>query len=286
MINSIKETLVRHKRIIPVLVAIVAIAAYMIPAHLASAAVIGSGNVHSAITQSNSVSAFNSGKYGGAFANDNTLTNAAANVATVQISNHGGGLYVGGHYVGKSNGVVGSGNVDQAISQSNSVTATNTADFGIATADHNTLTNDAANIADVHISNHGGHKHSGGSSGVVGSGNVNQAIDQSNSVSATNSGFAGIATADHNTLTNTAANIADVHISNHGGHKHSGGSSGVVGSGNVDQAISQSNSVSASNSGDNGAASASDNSLSNTAINSATVHISNSNSNHHNDKKH
>src|ERR1700730_7265260 len=151
MKNSLKETLVRHKRIIPILVALVAIAAYMIPAHIAIAAVIGSGNVHQAVTQSNSVSASNSGKYGGAFADFNTLTNSATNAATVEISNHGGG-----HYVGKIKGVVGSGNVDQAISQSNSVTATNTGDFGIATAFDNSLSNTASNTASVEINNHVG----------------------------------------------------------------------------------------------------------------------------------
>jgi hypothetical protein len=211
MTNTLKDIAIRHKRIIPIVVAIVAIAAYMIPAHVASAAISGSGNVQQALTQSHSISASNSGKYGGAFADLNTLTNAAFNAATVHISNGGGGVNGIG---GGSKGVSNSGNVAQLIDQSNSVTATNTGDFGAASASFNTLTNAAANTATVHISNHGGgYKHSGGSKGVSNSGNVAQAIDQSNSVSASNSGDNGAASASHNSLTNIASNSATVHIS-------------------------------------------------------------------------
>jgi hypothetical protein len=281
--NSLKENLVRHKRIIPVIVAIVAIAAYMIPAHLASAAVSGSGNAIQSVTQSNSVSASNSGKYGGAFADNNVLTNVATNGPNnIHI--------VGGPYSGYIGGVSNSGNAVQQATQSNSVTATNTGDgtptnLAIASASNNLLTNTATNGPNnIHISNNGG-----GSSGVTRSGNAVQLADQSNSVSATNSGANGAAVADFNTLKNTATNTADVHISNHGssqgsgnsGTSDNGGSSkGVSDSANVVQVAKQSNSVSASNSGDNGVADASGNSLSNSASNSAHVDISNSNNVH------
>jgi hypothetical protein len=293
--NSLKENLVRHKRIIPVIVAIVAIAAYMIPAHLASAAVSGSGNAIQSVTQSNSVSASNSGKYGGAFADNNILTNTATNGPNnIHIV---GGPYFGNIGGASGSGVSDSGNAVQLATQSNSVTATNTGDGtptnpAIASASNNLLTNTATNGPNnIHISNKGG-----GSSGVTRSGNAVQLADQSNSVSATNSGANGIAVADFNTLKNTATNTADVHISNHGssqGSSHNGdsrtsdnggSSKGVSDSGNVVQVAKQSNSVSASNSGDNGAASASGNSLSNSASNTAHVDISNSNSNHNNDK--
>jgi hypothetical protein len=282
MINSskLKEILVRHKRIIPILVAIVAIAAYMIPAHIASAAI--SGNVQQAITQSNTISASNNGKYGGAFADNNFQSNTASNSAFVSIVSGGGS---------SGGGISGSGNVRQAITQTNSITALNTGDFGTASASGNTQSNTATNTANVHLVS-GGSGGSGGvpwdgkfigssgnNGGISGSGNVHQSITQSNDIQASNSGSSGSASADNNHQSNTATNTASVHISNHGSHNHGGGykysggnSKGVTDSGNVIQAIKQKNSVSASNSGDHGTASASGNTLTNTATNTASVH--------------
>ena len=88
-----------------------------------------SGNVVQSIDQSNSISASNSGSGGSASASDNSQSNDGANIASVDIHNHGG-RQSQGH-----------GNVLQAISQSNSITATNTAPGGSATADDNTQSN-------------------------------------------------------------------------------------------------------------------------------------------------
>src|SRR5437016_8017197 len=125
-----------------------------------------------------------------------------------------------------------SGNVVQSISQSNSVSASNSGSGGSASADHNTQSNDAANVASVDIHNGGSHdKKSGHDKGgsIKDSGNVVQSIDQSNSISASNSGSFGSASADFNTQSNDAANVASVDIHNHGGK--------VKDSGNVLQAI-------------------------------------------------
>ena len=248
----------------------IAIAAMMIPgASLVSTAfahssgkVSGSGNVQQSITQSNSVSASNSGSGGSASADLNTQSNSAANIASVDIHNHGGGK------------IKDSGNVLQAIGQSNSITATNTGNGGSASADLNTQSNSAANIASVDISNHGGYH--GGK--IKDSGNVLQSIGQSNSITATNSppptllacliGInCGSASADLNTQSNSAANIASVDIHNHGGT--------IKDSGNVAQLIAQANSINATNTGSFGSASADLNSQNNTAINFADVHIGN-----------
>ena len=146
----------------------IAIAAMMIPgASLVSTAfahsggkIKDSGNVQQSITQSNSVSASNSGSGGSASADDNSQSNDAANIASVDIHNHGGGK------------IKDSGNVLQAIGQSNSITATNTGTGGSATADDNSQSNSAANIASVDIHNHGGYH--GGK--IKDSGNVLQLI--------------------------------------------------------------------------------------------------------------
>ena len=252
MINALVDIILRHKRIIPVIVALVAIGAYIIPANsLALGAISGSGNVQQAITQSNSISASNTGKYGGAFADFNFQLNSASNTADVNLVNHGGTIS-------------GSGNVLQAISQSNSISATNSGDNGIADASHNIQVNSASNTADVHISNHGGHYHGGK---ISNSGNVVQSITQSNDIQASNSGSSGSATANNNVQSNDASNSATVHISNHGGK--------IKDSGNVVQSVSQSNSISSSNSGSSGTAHANGNVQSNSASNSADVHIKN-----------
>ena len=252
MINALVDIILRHKRIIPVIVALVAIGAYIIPANsLALGAISGSGNVQQAITQSNSISASNTGKYGGAFADFNLQLNSASNTADVSLVNHGGKISD-------------SGNVLQAISQSNSISATNSGDNGIADASHNIQVNSASNTADVHISNHGGHYHGGK---ISNSGNVAQSITQSNDIQASNSGSSGRATANNNVQSNDASNSATVHISNHGGK--------IKDSGNVVQSASQSNSVSSSNSGSSGTAQANGNVQSNSASNSADVHIKN-----------
>jgi hypothetical protein len=225
-----------------------------------------SGNVVQSIDQSNSISASNSGSGGSVSASDNSQSNDAANIASVDIHNHGGGK------------VKDSGNVLQAISQSNSITATNTAPGGSATADDNSQSNSAANIASVDIHNHGGYY--GGE--IKGSGNVLQLIAQSNSITATNSpplipcehtGPSGTlyacssASANDNTQSNTAANLAFVDIHNHGGK--------IKDSGNVAQLIAQSNLVNATNTGSGGSASASDNTQSNNATNFADISIRN-----------
>jgi len=252
MINALVDIILRHKRIIPVIVALVSIGAYIIPANsLALGAISGSGNVQQAITQSNSISASNTGKYGGAFADFNLQLNSASNTADVSLVNHGGKISD-------------SGNVLQAISQSNSISATNSGDNGIADASHNIQVNSASNTADVHISNHGGHYHGGK---ISNSGNVAQSITQSNDIQASNSGSSGRATANNNVQSNDASNSATVHISNHGGK--------IKDSGNVVQSASQSNSVSSSNSGSSGTAQANGNVQSNSASNSADVHIKN-----------
>src|SRR5437588_717194 len=79
---------------------------------------------------------------------------------------------------------------------------------------------------------------------VSDSGNVHQSISQSNSVSASNSGSGGSASADHNTQSNSATNVASVDIHNHGGY-HGGK---IKDSGNVAQLIAQDNSITATNS--------------------------------------
>jgi len=251
----------------------IAIAAMMIPgASLVSTAfahsggkIKDSGNVQQSITQSNSVSASNSGSGGSASADDNSQSNDAANIASVDIHNHGGGK------------IKDSGNVLQAIGQSNSITATNTGTGGSATADDNSQSNSAANIASVDIHNHGGYH--GGK--IKDSGNVLQLIGQSNSITATNSPPPTLlaclvgpalppcssASADFNTQTNNAANIASVDIHNHGGT--------IKDSGNVAQLIAQANSINATNAGSFGSASADFNNQNNTAINFADVHIGN-----------
>jgi hypothetical protein len=76
-----------------------------------------------------------------------------------------------------------------------------------ATANDNTQSNSAANLAFVDIHNHGGK--------IKDSGNVAQLIAQANSINATNTGNGGSATADFNTQNNTATNFADVAIGNH-----------------------------------------------------------------------
>jgi hypothetical protein len=165
-----------------------------------------------------------------------------------------------------------SGNVEQSISQSNSVSASNSGTGGSASADHNTQTNNAANVASVDI--HNGGSHDKGKSGhdkggsIKDSGNVVQSIDQSNSISASNSGSFGKASADFNTQTNNAANVASVDIHNHGGGK-------IKDSGNVLQAIGQSNSITATNTGTGGSASADFNTQTNNAANIASVDIHN-----------
>src|ERR1700730_18267855 len=155
-----------------------------------------------------------------------------------------------------------SGNVQQSISQSNSMSASNSGSGGSASADHNTQSNDAANIASVDIHNGGshdkksGHHDKGGS--IKDSGNVVQSIDQYNSISASNSCSGGSASASDNSQFNSAANIASVDIHNHGGGK-------IKDSGNVLQAIGQSNSITATNTGNGGSATADFNTQNNTA---------------------
>jgi hypothetical protein len=110
----------------------------------------------------------------------------------------------------KGGSIKDSGNVVQSIDQSNSISASNSGTDGSASADHNTQSNDAANVASVDIHNHGGK--------IKDSGNVLQAIGQSNSITATNTGTDGSASADHNTQSNDAANVASVDIHNGGYH--------------------------------------------------------------------
>jgi hypothetical protein len=76
-----------------------------------------------------------------------------------------------------------------------------------ATADFNTQSNDAANVASVDIHNHGGT--------IKDSGNVAQLIAQANSIKATNTSSGGSASADFNTQNNTATNFAFIDIGNH-----------------------------------------------------------------------
>jgi hypothetical protein len=100
-----------------------------------------------------------------------------------------------------------SGNVVQSIDQSNTITAHNSGDSGNANANDNTQVNDAHNNAEVDISNHHGGK-------IKDSGNVVQSIDQSNTITADNSGDSGNANANDNTQVNSASNNADVDIHN------------------------------------------------------------------------
>jgi hypothetical protein len=271
MFNSIAEGIGRHKKIIPAVVALAAIAAYVIPANSLAlgAAISGSGNVVQTQTQSNSISATNSGKYGGAFADFNFQLNDASNTADVSVTNDPG-----------HNKIIDSGNVLQSIDQSNSISADNSGDFGTASASHNTQVNSASNDASVNVSNDpsgGNYHHHHHHDKISNSGNVIQSIDQSNSISASNSGASGTATADDNTQVNDAHNHADVNVSNDpsgGSHHHHSGDK-IKDSGNVVQSISQSNSDSASNSGDHGTASASHNTQVNSASNDAHVNVSN-----------
>jgi hypothetical protein len=241
----------------------IGIAAMMIPgASLTSTAyahsggkISHSGNVHQSVSQSNSISSSNSGSGGSSHADGNTQVNSASNSADVHIHNGGhdkksgdSGTY---HKKGdKKNGgsISHSGNVNQDITQSNSISASNSGSGGSATANDNTQVNDATNTASVDIHN-GGNNNGGqvwlGDSGSGGSishsGNVHQSIDQSNSITATNTGSGGSATANDNTQVNDATNTASVDIHNHGGGS-------ISHSGNVDQSITQSNTISATNS--------------------------------------
>jgi hypothetical protein len=151
------------------------------------------------ISQSNSISATNSGDNGIADASHNIQVNSASNTADVHISNHGG------HYHGGK--ISNSGNVVQSITQSNDIQASNSGSSGSATANNNVQSNDASNSATVHISNHGGK--------IKDSGNVVQSVSQSNSISSSNSGSSGTAHANGNVQSNSASNSADVHIKNH-----------------------------------------------------------------------
>jgi hypothetical protein len=226
--------------------------------HKSGGKISHSGNVDQSISQSNSISASNSGSGGSASADFNSQSNDASNSADVSIHNHG------------SHGKIShSGNVDQSISQSNSITASNSGSIdgcpasvcgtapirtdgvsgGTASADFNTQSNTASNTADVDIHNHGGK--------ISHSGNVEQSITQSNDIQVSNSGSSdgcgilcgtGAATAlqiivpgadaSFNTQSNDATNTASVDISNsgHGNISHSG---------NVEQSITQSNSINA-----------------------------------------
>src|SRR5438128_937270 len=125
MLNALVDIILRHKRIIPVIVALVGIGTYMIPANsLALAAISASGNVLQTLTQSNSIQASNRGSSGSATADDNNQSNDASNSATVHISNHGGKIKD-------------SGNVAQSISQSNSISSSNSGDQGTSSASGN-----------------------------------------------------------------------------------------------------------------------------------------------------
>ena len=104
-----------------------------------------SGNVIQSLDQSNYTSASNSGSGGSAMADDNSQSNNAANIASVDIHNHG--EYHGGK-------IKDSGNVAQLLAQANSINATNTSSGGSASADFNTQNNTAINFADAHIGNH------------------------------------------------------------------------------------------------------------------------------------
>lgn len=162
-----------------------------------------SGNVLQSIDQSNSVSSSNTGIGGKSSADNNHQSNDAINTADVHISNggHHHKHWKNGHSIRES------GNVLQSIGQSNSISATNTGPGGSASANGNTQTNTASNTANVDIHNHGG--------SIKDSGNVVQSNDQSNSITASNSGADGSASANDNTQTNTASNSADVSIGNH-----------------------------------------------------------------------
>ncbi|HET7147526.1 MAG TPA: hypothetical protein VFI73_03420 [Candidatus Nitrosopolaris sp.] len=220
--------------------------------HKSGGKISDSGNVHQDISQSNDISASNTGSGGSASADFNSQSNDASNSADVSIHNHG------------SHGKIShSGNVDQSITQSNSISASNTGGSpppcgtcitapvrtdgvsgGSASADFNTQSNSATNTADVDIHNHGGK--------ISHSGNVDQSITQSNDIQVSNSGSSdgcGVscstaleiiipgADANFNTQSNDATNTASVDISGHGGS--------LSHSGNVDQSITQSNSINA-----------------------------------------
>ncbi len=260
------EKIYRNKISIIAAVAI-AIAAMMIPgANLASVAyashgssVKDSGNVVQSTDQSNSNSASNSGSGGSSHADHNTQINSADNSASVHIhnghhNNHkDSGKYTGSNdnkHVKKGGSIKDSGNVVQSIDQSNTNSATNSGSGGSATANDNFQLNDASNTADVHISNGGHHNNNGGQpvwfsdhkkgGSISDSGNVAQLITQSNTNTATNTGAGGSANANDNTQINSADNTANVDIHNHG-------SGSVDNSGNVVQAIQQSNTNSATN---------------------------------------
>jgi hypothetical protein len=165
-----------------------------------------------------------------------------------------------------------------------------------------TQSNSADNSASVHIHNghHNDHKSSGKYVGskdnkhksggsIKDSGNVLQSIDQSNSITATNSGSGGSASVNDNSQSNSATNTANVDIHNGGNNNNNGGQPWLTGndnnggnnggrisdSGNVAQSIDQSNSITATNTGAGGSASASGNTQSNDASNSADVDIHN-----------
>ena len=164
------------------------------------------------ISQSNSISATNSGDNGIADASHNIQVNSASNTADVHISNHGG------NYHGAK--ISNSGNVAQSITQSNDIQASNSGSSGSATANNNVQSNDASNSATVHISNHSGNhdskgSHDKGGAKISDSGNVAQSISQSNSISSSNSGDSGSSDASGNLQSNSASNSADVHIKNH-----------------------------------------------------------------------
>jgi hypothetical protein len=224
------------------------------------------------ISQSNSISASNSGTNGHASADHNTQSNEAANVASVDI--HNGNHDKKSGHSDKGGSIKDSGNVVQSIDQSNSISASNSGAGGSASAIDNTQSNEAANIASVDIHNGGYH---GGK--IKDSGNVAQILAQDNSISATNSPNSNVAilceinvvcssaSANDNHQSNEAANLAFVNIHNYGGK--------IEDSGNVAQILAQANSIHATNTAPGGSASANDNTQDNAAINFGDVDIGN-----------
>lgn len=187
-------------------------------------------------------------------------------------------------------GIGGSGGVTQTISQSNSISASNSGQYGQVSASGNTQTNIGANVADVHIGSSGtgtggvpGMAGSGDTAGMAGTGSgshsTNQNLEQSNSIDASNTGTGGLVVADNNTQTNIGINAAHIRVGSSSGSATQGlmgwlGSNSGSGShGTTTQNLEQANTITANNTGDNGAVSASNNIQTNFGINAAHIRV-------------
>lgn len=290
--NHLVDIIIRHKQLIRAIIAAIALGAYMLPVNaFALGGSGGSGSVTQTLGQSNSISASNTGINGTVSASGNTQTNIGANVADVHIGSSGTGIIPGMAVTSDVPGMTGanswSHSTTQTLLQANSIDASNSGTGGTVVADNNTQTNIGINAANVRVNgssapNPGtagllsGNSRSNGNNGGT-SLSDSQLLGQSNSIDASNTGAGGTVLADNNTQTNIGVNAAHIRV---------GGSSGIAtqglmgwlsgnngGSRSTTQTLGQSNSITANNTGGNGAVSVSGNTQTNFGINAAHLRI-------------